>query len=205
MKRKNHYRLSLMAILFLIIYTSPSFAGGNLKTSPLVLKVGEGKKISVIIEKGSLSNSIEIRTAQGAAKLQRAIDVTTSPFLQIFNVETWPLGIYEIIIRSRDKKVIQPIEITKYDLTVLKAARKEYFAPIIAHQQSKSIKVYMNNNNKADIEVSIINDKGFIVFKKIYRNKLRFKQRYDLRKLRKSVYLVKVATNKKAFYKHIRI
>ena len=205
MKGKNHYRLSLMAILFLFVFVHSSLAGGNLKTSPLVLKVGKGKKMSVIIEKGSFSNSIEIRNPEGAAKLQRAIDVTTSPFLQIFNVETWPLGIYEIIIRSRDKKVVQPIEITENDLTVLNEARKEYFVPIIAHQKSKSIKIYMNNNKKEDIEVSIINERGSTIFKKVYRNKLQFKQRYDLRKLRKSVYLVKVTTNKKAFYRHIRI
>ena len=205
MKGISIRHLCLCNALLFFLLSSTSYAKGDGNIAPLILKAGKGKKISLVIEEATSVHSIEFREEQGKAKIQKIIDNSTSPYLQIFNLETWPAGIYEVIIRSKNQKIIQPFQITKKDLTVLTDHRKEFFAPIIAHRESKSVKVFMDNHALDDIEVCITDKEGDIVFKRTYRGAMRFKRNFDLRQLKKNLYLVKVATAKRAFYKHIRL
>lgn len=199
---RNYLGISL-SILFIFI-SSFCFSRGSEKLSPLVLKAGKGKKISLVIEKTKYVYSIEFRDEASTIKIRKRINNTISPFVQIFNLTKWVNGRYEIIVYSKNKKVIQPIEITSTNLQVLNSERAEYFAPIAVYPNTKSINVFLDGRGN-DIEVAIMNLQGSVVFKRIYKKKIRFKRRFDLRNLKKDTYLVKVSTSKSAFYRHIKL
>lgn len=197
---KNMF-LEILVMCCLFIVSSTATAED--RSNNFELKTLEAKKISLTLEEVKTATSLTIKNENGKTLLYEQVR-RTKHFAKVFNLEALEAGIYNFLITDQQKEVVQPFEIRAGKVMLDEYRRKEFYAPVVKSKQ-KFIDIALLNKGMANVELTVMDKAGNVLFAEEFKGMLRIERRYNLKKMRRDTYTVKIVTTHKAYYHQVRI
>lgn len=201
MKVAKNMFLGILVMCCLALVSNSAMAVDRLNN--FELKTIEAKKISLTLEEVKTATSLTIKNENGKTILYEQVR-KTKHFAKVFNLEALEAGVYKFLITDQQKEVVQPFEIRAGKVMLDEYRRKEFYAPTVKAKQ-KFIDVGLLNRGLANVELSVMDKAGNVLFEEEFKGMLRIERRYNLKKMERDMYTVKIVTAHKAYYHQIRI
>lgn len=147
------------------------------------------------------ATTISLYDAAGVALIKEKVDKVT--YGKVFNLAKLPTGAYELVIKTSNRDIVQPIKLTLDGVEVDVNRRKVYFAPTILTNKT-NLDISFFQGKITDVTVNIYQDNE-LVFTEDFNNIIKVERRYDLTSMPKGKYNVTVVTDYKSYYKDLVI
>lgn len=121
-----------------------------------------------------------------------------------YDLSALPAGTYLFTLADPIKEVIQPVLITETEVKVNPDDRKSVFQPYIRNE-GRRLDVSLLLGSTEDVTLSILDSFDRIVYEEVLENSLNIQKRFQLKRLPRGEYLVKLVTPYKVFHKWISI
>ncbi len=129
---------------------------------------------------------------------------STEPFSKVLDFSRMPTGSFFLSIRTENRETVQPLRITSADVILYEGRRMEYFAPTY-RLQARQLDINWFNTQVAQLDISLSEWTGAVIFKQQLRNVIKVEKRYDLSKLPKGKYVLTLKTTRKSWNHLIEI
>lgn len=191
-----------LTVCFCIGMSSMAMAMSNLPSIEIVEATFE-KKIS-----------FEARHVQGKATVSLLDEFEVSLFAEtwqnqtsigkIFDLEALPNGKYALFFETETNEIIQPFRIENGRILLQEKDRIVRYVPTVA-KTGEFISISWLNAETSNIQVEIEDATGALVLEEKLRGVLKVARRYDVSRLARGEYLVKVKTKTKTYYREISL
>ncbi|MDX1665889.1 MAG: hypothetical protein R3350_01610 [Saprospiraceae bacterium] len=193
----------LLNLFFLLATATFGLASVASIPSVSIEKLGYGKKVSIVVEDVHSGAAFAVRDEEGVVLLrQKALKKGT--FSRIINLDRLPEGNYELVISTRTKEVVQPFQIENGDLEINEKLRQQFFAPTV-RMAGDFLDVNHLNQRIGDVELTLMDKSGEVVFTDQIDNVLTVERRYRLTQFKPGAYRLKINTPYKAYYEDLKI
>lgn len=180
----------ILNALFLVASATLASAG----TSPLIqiIESANTKKVSVVLEGLSAPATITIEDANGEVLIE---EKAKGKFAKSFNLNRLPQGEYRLVVNTGMVETVQPLSLTKEIVVLNEAARYEVYAPAI-NVNENFVDLSFLNNRFGNVYVVFLDKNGDVVYEENIQNALKVEKRYDLSRLPKGDYSVRVVVGR---------
>jgi len=180
----------ILNVLFLVASATLASAG----TSPLIqiTESANTKKVSVVLEGLSAPATITIEDANGEVLIE---EKAKGKFAKSFNLNRLPQGEYRLVVNTGMVETVQPLSLTKEIVVLTEAARYEVYAPAI-NVNENFVDLSFLNNRFGNVYVVFLDKNGDVVYEENIQNALKVEKRYDLSRLPKGDYSVRVVVGR---------
>ncbi len=148
----------------------------------------EGNQLYVSLENVSVQTYLKIVDTKGFTWIEEKV-TTSGEFKKVFNLEKLPVGSYNIIIKSNDREIVQPITLSNAAMILDESKRAEYFEPNLSKKRT-NMQLSLENPTNSEISVTVINMKGIKVFHDMVKGQKIVDKKYNLRFLTSGLYAV---------------
>ncbi len=158
--------------------------------------------------------SFEAKSVQGKATVSLLDEYDVSLFAQtwqdqssigkIFDLEALPNGKYTLLFETQTNEIIQPFRIEKGRIQLREKDRIVRYVPIVA-KAGEYISLSWLNKEISNVRVEIEDHAGALVLEEKLKGVLKVARRYDVSRLARGIYLVKVETKSKTYYTEISL
>ena len=199
---KNLVLKSLIFALPLLISTALSGSATNtlkIETEP------SEKSIYLSFKDNQSSNVfIQIKDKIGAVLYKEKV-VNQKEFSKKFNLTNLPEGEYFIEVADDLKAIIQPIVILTSNIKITPSKRSEFYKPVFKYKNNK-LDINLLANNCQSVAIDVIESHNQIIFSQKFKNEGKpFGERFDLGKLEKGVYNVRIIAGNQSYYKTVEV
>ena len=161
------------------------------------------KKLSVVFSQGMRDGTINIYDQVGSIVWSENLEVSDLKG-KVFDLKNIPTGDYEIVVSIENKELVQPFSIGFNSISLDATAKKAYFTPSFKVADNKVDLTFLSSKI-GNVEVSIIDTNGDVVFEEAHKNILQLQKRYQLSNLNDGAYTMVVKTPQKAYYQRINL
>ena len=190
-----------MNVLLLLLLTVPVLANGGDAPRVQFNHIESTKKVSLVLEGLSSEAEIEVRANDGAILMAERLRGQAS-VERLLNLEALPAGRYLIVVATPLRDILQPVVISPEGMVLNQGLRRTYFAPAI-RTHDRSVDVTLLNGRVANVELTLLNNRGEAVYQEEMGNVVQVQKRLNLDQLPRGLYTLKVRTPYKAYYKDI--
>lgn len=187
-------------VLFLFAAANLAIAGGMPRIE--IRESASAKKVSVELEKLNAPATITIEDASGNLLIEER--VSGKSFAKTFNLNKLENGDYSLVINTGLIQTIQPLTLTDAVLVLDDAKRQEVYAPII-NVGDDYVDLSFLNKRMGNVFVVFLNENEEVVYQENISNALKVEKRYNLSRLPKGDYSVKVLVGNGDFYKTVAL
>jgi len=196
MKLKPITEKTMLFLLFLLAATVVSGQSWNVTAAP------ESKKVTVTQIGVVRDWTAKIRNTTGDILLNEYFNGNKNPG-KVFNLENVEPGLYTLTLMDERGEQDSEIEITEEG--VICGEKTSFFpAPNIRFEDQK-LDVSFLNQAKEDVQITIRNNRGDVVFQEEIGESYLLEKRYDLKELARGNYQLVVQTSRKSYYKDLAI
>ena len=196
---------SLFFSLLVLSLTSLN-ATANADLDPGIVKIEAlnfGKKLSVTSSTGFENALVLLVDKKDNVVWKESISAENRGG-KIFNLENLPAGKYSIKIDLGNREIFQPIEIAENNVVIYEYQKKVFFTPAIVLNENK-LKLTYYNRQLADIDVSIVDRFGEVVYAEEHKGVLQLQKAYELKFFEEGEYTMVVKTPEKAYYQSFNL
>ena len=161
------------------------------------------KKVSVVFSEGMRDGTINIYDQAGSIVWSENLEVSDLKG-KVFDLKSLPNGDYEIVVSAENKELVQPFSIGFNSIALDATAKKAFFTPSFKVVDNKVDLTFLNSKI-GNVDVSIIDASGNIVYEEAHKNILQLQKRYQLSNLNDGSYTMVVKTPQKAYYQRITL
>ncbi|MBX2875064.1 MAG: hypothetical protein KTR30_23270 [Saprospiraceae bacterium] len=168
--------------------------------------------VEIVEAKFEKKISFEARSVQGKATVTLLDENEVSLYAQtwkdrssigkIFDLEALPNGKYELFFETETNEIIQPFRIEKGKVLLKENERIVRYVPIVA-KVGEYIRLSWLNDEMSSVKIEIEDEDGSLVLEEKLKGVLKVARRYDVSRLERGTYLVKVKTKAKTYYREI--
>lgn len=192
----------LLSAAFVLATTISAFAGNDVPTITIT-PTAFTKKFNLVIDNLAGTAKVQLRTANGDMLAEEYVAQGAS-FAKAFNLESLPLGRYEVAILTETRETIQPIVITSKGVEISTDERREIYAPAIVIKDGY-IDLNLLSNEIGNVEVNIIDDAGNVLHSDSHKNIFKLERRYNTAKLALGNYIVSVSASGRTYYRSFTV
>jgi hypothetical protein len=187
-------------VLFLFAFANLAIAGGMPRIE--IRESASAKKVSVELEKLNAPATISIEDAGGNLLMEER--ASGKSFAKTFNLSKLENGDYTLTINTGLIQTIQPLTLTDAVLVLDGTKRQEVYAPII-NVGDDYVDLSFLNKRMGNVFVVFLDENEEVVYQENISNALKVEKRYNLSRLPKGDYSVKVIVGNGDFYKAVAL
>jgi hypothetical protein len=187
-------------VLFLFAFANLAIAGGMPRIE--IRESASAKKVSVELEKLNAPATISIEDAGGNLLMEER--ASGKSFVKTFNLSKLENGDYTLTINTGLIQTIQPLTLTDAVLVLDGTKRQEVYAPII-NVGDDYVDLSFLNKRMGNVFVVFLDENEEVVYQENISNALKVEKRYNLSRLPKGDYSVKVIVGNGDFYKAVAL
>jgi len=187
-------------VLFLVASANLAIAGGMPRIE--IRESAGAKKVSVELEKLNAPATITLADADGNLLIDEK--VIGKSFAKTFNLSKLVNGDYSLSINTGLIETIQPLTLTDAVLVLDEKMRQEVYAPVI-NVGDDYVDLSFLNKRLGNVFVVFLNADDEVVYQENISNALKVEKRYNLSRLPKGDYSVKVIAGNGDFYKAVAL
>ncbi|NUO00365.1 MAG: hypothetical protein HUU01_07080 [Saprospiraceae bacterium] len=187
-------------VLFLFAFTNLAVAGGVPRIE--IRESANAKKVSVELEKLNTPATITLEDADGNVLIEERSNGKS--FAKTFNLSKLETGDYRLIVNAGLIETVQPLIITGSSLVLDENNRQEIYAPII-NVGDNYVDLSFLNKRLSNVIVVFLNESDEVIFQENISNSLKVEKRYNLSRLPKGDYSVKVIAGNGDFHKAVAL
>jgi hypothetical protein len=187
-------------VLFLFAFANLAVAGGMPRIE--IRESASAKKVSVELEKLNAPATISIEDAGGNLLMEER--ASGKSFVKTFNLSKLENGDYTLTINTGLIQTIQPLTLTDAVLVLDGTKRQEVYAPII-NVGDDYVDLSFLNKRMGNVFVVFLDENEEVVYQENISNALKVEKRYNLSRLPKGDYSVKVIVGNGDFYKAVAL
>jgi|APTNR8051073442_1049403.scaffolds.fasta_scaffold00885_5 hypothetical protein len=187
-------------VLFLFAFANLAVAGGMPRIE--IRESASAKKVSVELEKLNAPATISIEDAGGNLLMEER--ASGKSFAKTFNLSKLENGDYTLTINTGLIQTIQPLTLTDAVLVLDGTKRQEVYAPII-NVGDDYVDLSFLNKRMGNVFVVFLDENEEVVYQENISNALKVEKRYNLSRLPKGDYSVKVIVGNGDFYKAVAL
>jgi hypothetical protein len=150
------------------------------------------KKLSVVISELKESHTIKL-TDLSAMVLMEVETGANTKFAKLLNLTSLPDGTYHIVVEGSQRKMVQPIVLSKTGVSIDDYRKRIYYKPYV-NITDTFIDVSLYNGRIATVSIAILNKYDEVVYEETLENIITVQRRYDMEDLPFGKYTIKVAT-----------
>lgn len=187
-------------VLFLFAFANLAIAGGMPRIQ--IRESASAKKVSVELEKLNAPATITLEDAAGNLLIEEK--VIGKSFAKTFNLSKLEEGNYSLVVNTGLIETVQPLTLTDAVLVLDATKRQEVYAPVI-NVGDDYVDLSFLNKRLSNVFVVILDADEAVVYQENITNALKVEKRYNLSRLPKGDYSVKVIVGDGDFYKAVAL
>lgn len=121
---------------------------------------------------------------------------------KVFDLDALPNGKYVLFFETETNEIIQPFQIERGRVQLKEKDRVVRYVPIVK-KAGEYINLSWLNDKTSNVQVVIQDASGGMVLEEKLKGVLKVARRYDVSRLESGVYLVKVKTSAKTYYREV--
>ncbi len=139
------------------------------------------------------------------AILHKEVVANQPVFTKKFNLKNLPAGKYYLEVSDDLAKVVQPLKISVATLEIDPTSRTKTYKPVYQFENNRlNINFLALNSDKIDVSISNAQDQ--LVLSEVFKTAGKpFGQRFDLSKLERGKYSIKINAGNQIYYKTVTI
>ncbi len=192
-------KLALQA-LFLTASATLAFAGGVPRIE--IRESANAKKVSVELDQLTATTTITIEDINGLVLVEET--AKGKSFAKTFNLSRLPEGDYNVVVNSGLIQTVQPLTLTTASLVLDDTRRQEVYAPVI-NVGDNYVDLSFLNKRMGNVFVVFLNANDEVIYQENITNALKVEKRYNLSRLPKGDYSVKVIAGNGDFFKTVAL
>ncbi|NRB50555.1 MAG: T9SS type A sorting domain-containing protein [Saprospiraceae bacterium] len=168
--------------------------------------------VEIVEAKFEKKISFEARSVQGKATVSLLDDNQVSLYAQtwkdqasigkVFDLDALPSGKYVLFFETETNEIIQPFQIEGGRVKLKENDRVIRHVPIV-RKAGEYINLSWLNDETTNVQIAIQDESGANVLEEKLKGVLKVARRYDISRLESGIYLVKVKTKAKTYYREI--
>ena len=192
-----------------LVFSAIFLIAGNLTASiPNTLKIEiEANQKSIFVSFNNTGEGdILIQIKDDNDAILHTEEVSNQPvFAKKFNLKNLPAGVYYLEVSDELTEVVQPLKISVSNIEMDPTARTKMYKPVFRFQNNRlDVDFLAINNNK--ITISVFGAQNQLVFSEQFENAGKpFGKRFDMDKLEKGKYSIKIAAGNQTYYKTVEV
>lgn len=163
------------------------------------IEVKQAETLTVHIEQIAPQTEVSVRNDQDEPVYSETISPSQHVYDKTFDLSSLESGNYMVTVRTGNHEIRQPFSLREHIVTIDHKKRFEIFLPQINISQ-ESIDLNLLNRRLATVKITILDNRGDLVYEDLVPNVLSVQKRYNIRHLENGHYTLVVRTPERVFY-----